>query len=71
MNADLRVLVVEDGDEYLTNLTTFVSGGIRYTQAKSGEQACALLAGCGRISSTSTCASIAPRRRRCSATSSP
>jgi len=45
MNADLRVLVVEDGDEYLTNLTTFVSGGIRYTQAKSGEQACALLPG--------------------------
>lgn len=40
---ELRVLVVEDGDEYLTNLSTFVARGIRYTQAKSGEQACALL----------------------------
>lgn len=41
--SEIKVLVVEDGDEYLTNLTTFVSRGIRYTQAKSGEQACALL----------------------------
>ena len=41
--SDIKVLVVEDGDEYLTNLSTFVSRGIRYTQAKSGEQACALL----------------------------
>ncbi|MDC0715419.1 hypothetical protein [Nannocystis bainbridge] len=42
--SEIKVLVVEDGDEYLTNLSTFVSRGIRYTQAKSGEQACALLA---------------------------
>ena len=41
--SEIKVLVVEDGDEYLTNLTTFVSRGICYTQAKSGEQACALL----------------------------
>ncbi|MBZ5714465.1 MULTISPECIES: hypothetical protein [Nannocystis] len=41
--SEIKVLVVEDGDEYLTNLSTFVSRGIRYTQAKSGEQACALL----------------------------
>lgn len=41
--SDIKVLVVEDGDEYITNLTTFVSRGIRYTQAKSGDQACALL----------------------------
>lgn len=41
--SEIRVLVVEDGDEYLTNLSTFVSRGIRYVQAKSGEQACALL----------------------------
>lgn len=41
--SEIRVLVVEDGDEYLTNLTTFVARGIRYTQAKSGVQACALL----------------------------
>lgn len=41
--SEIKVLVVEDGDEYLTNLSTFVSRGIRYTQAKSGEQARALL----------------------------
>lgn len=41
--SEIKVLVVEDGDEYLTNLSTFVARGIRYTQAKSGEQACALL----------------------------
>lgn len=41
--SELKVLVVEDGDEYLTNLSTFVSRGIRYTQAKSGERACGLL----------------------------
>lgn len=38
----LHVLVVEDGDEYLTNLTTFVSDGIGYSQAHSGEEACAM-----------------------------
>ena len=27
---DIRVLVVEDGDEYLTNFTTFVAEGMRY-----------------------------------------
>ena len=41
--SEIKVLVVEDGDEYITNLTTFVSRGIRYTQSKSGEQACGLL----------------------------
>jgi len=35
----LEVLVVEDGDEYLTNLTTFVAAGIRYRQARSGAEA--------------------------------
>ncbi|WP_157595958.1 hypothetical protein [Plesiocystis pacifica] len=35
----VRVLVVEDGDEYITNLTTFVAEGIDYRQAKSGGQA--------------------------------
>jgi DNA-binding NarL/FixJ family response regulator len=39
----IRVLVVEDGDEYLTNLTTFVAQGIEYWQAKSGEEACRLV----------------------------
>ena len=39
----IKVLVVEDGDEYITNLTTFVSRGIAYTQAKSGGVACVLL----------------------------
>ena len=43
MSADIKVLVVEDGDEYLTNLSTFVARGIRYTQAKSGTVACGLL----------------------------
>lgn len=37
---DLLVLVVEDGDEYLTNLRTFVSRGISYRQVKSGRDAC-------------------------------
>ena len=36
----IRVLVVEDGDEYLTNLTTFVSEGFSYEQARSGSEAC-------------------------------
>ncbi|MCB9701423.1 MAG: hypothetical protein H6711_06000 [Myxococcales bacterium] len=38
----IEVLVVEDGDEYITNLSTFVAGGIHYTQAKSGGAACEL-----------------------------
>jgi ActR/RegA family two-component response regulator len=40
----IDVLVVEDGDEYLTNLSTFVADGFSYRQAKSGEQACRMLA---------------------------
>lgn len=36
----IRVLVVEDGDEYLTNLTTFVSDGIEYLQSRNGNHAC-------------------------------
>ncbi len=32
--------MVEDGDEYLANLSTFVSGGISYVQAKNGRDAC-------------------------------
>ena len=43
-NRAIRVLVVEDGDEYLTNLTTFVSEGFSYRQAKSGGRACELIA---------------------------
>jgi hypothetical protein len=38
------VLVVEDGDEYLTNLTTFVAEGVEYRQAKSGGQAVEMIA---------------------------
>ena len=34
------VLVVEDGDEYLTNLSTFVADGFGYRQARSGFDAC-------------------------------
>lgn len=37
---DIRVLVVEDGNEYLTNFTTFVADGMRYVQAQSGARAC-------------------------------
>lgn len=40
----LDVLVVEDGDEYLTNLSTFVSNGIEYRQARSGIEACRMVA---------------------------
>jgi CheY-like chemotaxis protein len=40
----IRVLVVEDGDEYITNLTTFVAEGIDYRQAKSGGRACEMVA---------------------------
>lgn len=39
----IKVLVVEDGDEYITNLTTFVSEGVHYRQAKSGGRACEML----------------------------
>jgi len=38
------IVVVEDGDEYITNLTTFVAQGMQYRQAKSGAQACQLIA---------------------------
>jgi len=41
---DVDVLVVEDGDEYLTNLSTFVAEGFAYRQAKSGEEACRMTA---------------------------
>ena len=40
----IRVLVVEDGDEYITNLTTFVAEGIDYRQSKSGGRACEMIA---------------------------
>lgn len=43
MESSIKVLVVEDGDEYITNLTTFVSEGVRYRQAKSGGRACEML----------------------------
>ncbi len=39
----VRVLVVEDGNEYMTNLTTFVAEGIEYVQAQSGAVACDLV----------------------------
>lgn len=39
----IHVLVVEDGDEYLTNLTTFVSEGVSYSQAKNGSRACQMM----------------------------
>ena len=38
--AEISVLIVEDGNEYLTNLSTFVAEGMRYSQAKSGAVAC-------------------------------
>ena len=45
MNAPaVDIVVVEDGDEYITNLTTFVAEGMEYRQAKSGMQACELIA---------------------------
>ncbi len=40
----IDVLVVEDGNEYLTNLTTFVAQGMVYRQAQSGDAACQLIA---------------------------
>ncbi len=40
--AAIRVLVVEDGNEYLTNLSTFVAEGCEYHQAQSGGEACAM-----------------------------
>ncbi|HWB76692.1 MAG TPA: hypothetical protein VG755_17120 [Nannocystaceae bacterium] len=39
----IDVLVVEDGDEYLTNLSTFVAAGFRYRQAHSGSDACRMV----------------------------
>ena len=39
----MDIVVVEDGDEYITNLTTFVAEGMQYRQAKSGAAACALI----------------------------
>ncbi len=45
MNAPhVDIIVVEDGDEYITNLTTFVSEGMQYRQARSGVHACRLIA---------------------------
>ena len=45
MNAPpVDIVVAEDGDEYITNLTTFVAEGMVYRQAKSGAQACQLIA---------------------------
>lgn len=45
MNAPpVDIVVVEDGDEYITNLTTFVAQGMVYRQAKSGAHACQLIA---------------------------
>lgn len=40
----IRVLVVEDGNEYLTNLSTFVAEGCEYQQAQCGGQACEMAA---------------------------
>ena len=42
--APIEVLVVEDGDEYITNLSTFVSHGFEYRQAKCGIDACRMVA---------------------------
>jgi CheY-like chemotaxis protein len=39
----IDVLVVEDGDEYLTNLSTFVADGFGYRQARSGFDACRMV----------------------------
>jgi CheY-like chemotaxis protein len=45
MNASpVDIVVAEDGDEYITNLTTVVSEGMVDRQAKSGAQACQLIA---------------------------
>lgn len=43
MSDPVRVLIVEDGDEYLTNLSTFVSEGFSYRQAHSGSDACRMV----------------------------
>ncbi len=43
-DAPVAVLVVEDGDEYLTNLSTFVAEGFSYRQAKCGTDACRMVA---------------------------
>lgn len=39
----IEVLIVEDGDEYLTNMSTFVADGFAYRQAKSGAAACRMV----------------------------
>jgi len=39
----VEVLVVEDGDEYLTNLSTFVAEGFSYRHAHSGVDACRMV----------------------------
>ncbi len=45
MNAPpVDIVVVEDGDEYITNLTTFVAEGMQYRQARCGPDACRLIA---------------------------
>jgi len=36
----IQVLIVEDGNEYLTNLSTFVAAGMSYVQVQSGAAAC-------------------------------
>jgi CheY-like chemotaxis protein len=41
--APIQILVVEDGDEYITNLSTFVADGFAYRQAKSGIDACRMV----------------------------
>lgn len=36
----IQVLIAEDGNEYLTNLSTFVAAGMNYVQVQSGAAAC-------------------------------
>lgn len=43
MKGPIDILVVEDGNEYLANLSTFVADGIAYRQARSGREACRML----------------------------
>ena len=43
MEQPIRVLVVEDGNEYLTNLQTFVAEGMTYRQARRGADALSLV----------------------------
>ncbi len=42
ISSDKTILIIEDGDEYLDNLSRFVEGP-RYLQAKSGKQALEIL----------------------------